>query len=285
MNIEENLTEQSKKMYQELLDSGYKIEFESDMKYKNDLKGGSFGMKPMGDKKFKIVTSLTEPTFATEPAFAHELLHIYLFTKGFKDFDEIKLFSEDFVKSVNNSISHYKMVDAFVKLGFNKEYFLNETIDQFVQNINCIINSVCSNDFAFIFSVTFTCLFYKDNYCENDALNKLIEDLQHKNNLLFNIACEAIEYWKNLKDADNLAFFTFLKKKMKENNIPIIVDAKHIESMMFAKNSNYSIDFEKQRRKLNMEIAQLQGEYNNTQNPSILTEINAKLQELQSLNN
>jgi hypothetical protein len=221
MKIEDNLTETTKKLLTSLEEKGVNVEFE----VKNEFaarRGDFWGMISPS----KIIAPNDKPNPA---AFAHELLHIDLLSRGFATDKELEQKIEtnqtDFHKSVfscNNNLAHLKMITQFQELGFNKSEFLAESADVQLQNakqpfdnesfkVMCLLCPYLKFE-AFITGYSVLCLFQK-HYNDEDS-TELENKLKAVNKDWFQVCKESFEEWNSSPEVNNVLFFSNLKKQL-----------------------------------------------------------------------
>lgn len=124
MSIENSLNERNQELYNKLIAAGANISFEID--------GDADSWYVQEKLSFKIGSPDDNPNPAS---LAHELLHIQLKFKGFRNTSEIyglynednSIFTPDFIASLNNNVAHFKMLDEFLQMGFSVDEFLQDT--------------------------------------------------------------------------------------------------------------------------------------------------------------
>src|SRR5215203_2461955 len=129
MTIDQNLTDKSRILFDALSSQRINIELQVRPDLREKLEGAGWGVIPT----YQIICDRDD---ADPAAFAHELLHIYLLTNDFKDGDLIyktinepnHMFSRDFLIATNNNLAHYKMIEKFVGMGFDRSRFFGSTL-------------------------------------------------------------------------------------------------------------------------------------------------------------
>ncbi|HUC82981.1 MAG TPA: hypothetical protein VMR70_18880 [Flavisolibacter sp.] len=215
MNIEDNLNEKTSGMLENLKAQGYYVELEVNRKYTPQLKG-AWGMVPV----YKIVSQNDEPNPA---AFTHELLHVYLFTQGFVDgekvyrevFRENHLLSPGWIREINNTLAHFKMVHLFIKLDFAKEQFFKGTpLDEWkhLRKFLLQIQPRTRDTIQQFVTAHATLRLLKDFFAIDTSEGEA--HLAQVDTTLFGICDEVIDRWIAVTDADNLRWYLNLRDRL-----------------------------------------------------------------------
>ena len=227
MNINDCLTEKTKRILKSLCDNGFYVELD----HNPELLGRhseNWGMT----LAYKIVAPNETPN---QVAFTHELLHIQLFAFGFVDSNTIrnvvdkdyKYFSYELLDKLNNNLAHFKMLPTFTSIGFDKKDFLHgnlsEQLAQSKERIEILNNDSNKNLRLQKIICEYSILKFFENFEDldtKDCLNKLYQ----LDNDLFNILEQSFSEWNKSISYDNLKFFQTLMTRIKKIDEKIPTD-------------------------------------------------------------
>ena len=195
---------------------------------------------------FKITAPSLEPSAA---AIAHELLHVKLSMQGYVNpriiysyFNETNsIFTPDFITILDNNVAHFKMIDAFLDMGFNVDEFLVDTPKAYF--INSILLSIVRLQLAHKAGIANLCeetreiiqlvagakLFGLYKAKDPTTKNGLHEDailipLKEINSTLIEKLDELFNDWTEANTVNNLEFYRRLNFPLKEIGIPNAAD-------------------------------------------------------------
>ena len=195
---------------------------------------------------FKITAPSLEPSAA---AIAHELLHVKLSMQGYVNpriiysyFNETNsIFTPDFITILDNNVAHFKMIDAFLDMGFNVDEFLVDTPKAYF--INSILLSIVRLQLAHKAGIANLCeetreiiqlvagakLFGLYKAKDPTTKNCLHEDailipLKEINSTLIEKLDELFNDWTEANTVNNLEFYRRLNFALKEIGIPNAAD-------------------------------------------------------------
>src|SRR5438067_7273891 len=134
----DSFTDIAHSLYQRMTACGDKIDFEI-------KKQDSWGMQEIPDeKRYTII----DPGQGANPsAMIHELLHVDLAQKGFKNDVTIRkhflstnsffgsVYGGSLIPELNNKIAHVRMIKEFLALGEDPDTFLHETASAYFDNV------------------------------------------------------------------------------------------------------------------------------------------------------
>ena len=151
----------------------------------------------------------------------HELLHIELEIRGFTTTKQI---SEDnrfrlchslLIEAINNNLAHFRMLDDYINLGFDKSKFLykiptdfeNEYFSDLIM-IDPKVDPIQFMDFLLQTSIEMNWL---KTWLALDT-TKITADLISKNKILFENTNTIIDKWKKNAVSQNIDIFLVLQK-------------------------------------------------------------------------
>jgi len=219
MNIDDCLTEKTEKIFNSLKQNNFNIELGVNPK----LLGkhlDCWGMTPT----YSIIAPNETPNKA---AFTHELLHIQQFIFGFVESKTIRYvvdtkndwFSDDLLRTLNNDLSHLKMLPIFLNLGFEKEVFLSENLSSILNVSHERIKSLSRESNTYDFNQKYLCEFSiiyfldKSMYIDSNESKAILKSLD---STLYEALIPSFNDWVDSLNSDNIEFFENLKKKLDE---------------------------------------------------------------------
>jgi hypothetical protein len=173
----------------------------------------------------KNVSIIAGNDFPNIESFTHEMLHLYLFDKGFNTFyiESIEFFGKlkqnlikplCLVNGISNAISHYKMLPIFTEmLHMKKEKFFPSQIQYVNDNHLTNLEEKFKYDLAnrTYYFTNFIRHFFDIRYHFSDSLEKVYSDYSNRlksiDPILFNILNNNCENWENSESFDNTDFF------------------------------------------------------------------------------
>lgn len=210
MNIEDNINSQNIKLWKEL-------NTKFDFKLIYSPKEISWRVNSVKNL-IEIYTSNNTPSI---PAFTHELLHVYIESKGMSSCRDILhcmygtysfkiLTNNSLFAKIHNFCSHTKMFPYFVKMGFKESDFIKDRIKlSFLSyySLKIMFKSKILKENAVTDYIGHTIALFNDNEIANKkATNRSLNKLKKINPSLFKIIEDFNIEWRNSKDL-NLTYY------------------------------------------------------------------------------
>lgn len=242
MAIAKSLNDENTKLYQSLINNGLEIDFEIDPE------------SPCWQVEEVMKYKISAPDDQTNaPALAHELLHIKLRQMGFwRSIDIFRYFNEknsiftpEFIANFDNQLAHFKMIDDFLKMGYNIDDFLQDTPKTYLlsglilkapllvlQNASGNFN-ICEQTREIIHLVSGAKLFelyqIKDPLTQNGVHPDIILDSLRKiNDNLISELVNLFDEWNATNSVENIQFYQKLDNVLKSFDIPTENDCKKL---------------------------------------------------------
>ncbi|MFN8237324.1 MAG: hypothetical protein U0T77_04075 [Chitinophagales bacterium] len=234
-----NIDYRNKLLFNEIYSNGNVIELCKNEPVMNGAWCMDFiGIDDFGKKVYRIYANTIEPNYAQ---FTHELLHIWLYDRGNKNTNELEILLENVKHSLinivfesdyeskglkndhfvvfENLISHFKMIDKFIELDFNR----NEFLYSYKNDYDCILNelqiieensSIRPNYYYILLYLRIRSLEFIHSEYSLSEITQLLHRLKNlinqkvKNLIKF---CDAFfEKWIDSLGADNYELYQFM---------------------------------------------------------------------------